>query len=780
MSDFISEIRERRVLPALGVYIGGTWVLIEILDRLVERYLLSPYLTDIAFWGLYSLIPAVILIAWTHGQPGKDEITTAEKVGVPINVIATIGLVLTLFSDKDLSAAAELVTVSDEHGQTISQYVAGQSHRRKMAMFFWENRTGDNENDWLSYAVPQMVSQDLQQSPFVQATSLWSGGPNGLYLQAQQAGFTNGLDMPNSLMRRIALGANRDYFVEGDIEQSGTEWVLNARIWSSQSATLVGSVEERGTDLYDLADRVSLGVREILEVPVGGAVEDLSIADTYGESLDALKSFISGMNAWLFNNDLEGAQALLDESLQSDSQFVLAWFYKAQLAAQQGDLGRAQAAFSEAQKLDYRLSAIDRMVVKANLYRMSGESEKLESFLRMYARVSDDVRSRIILANVLLNTGAMEEARSLYEEALAMDPSEISLLLNLANIHRASGENEAAIASVRDFLGHKPEDVNALLLLGDLYREDGNNEDAATSYEQAMFVSTGNIEPLVRLSQLAGSRGDSEEAFALLDQAESEATTPSQFSAILNARIQLLRRYGEIRKAIDTMISKLAYDREFMPPIAMALGQTPERVLLHLKIDQVEAAWAVQQEGMNSIEPPMNEFLAFSEALIHEHQGDFEAALAAVDRGQAVIDLFKLSVFEFQVALSRGTVASERMDHAGAARYFEQALTQLRSAIIGGLPELMNYRPNMLAWLATEQVRAGQLAEAQASLERGFKLDASHPQLWTTRAELQMAKGEPDLARASLGVALAIWKNADPDFENLLEARALQQRIDSL
>ncbi len=64
------------MLPALGVYVASCWVLIEILDRLVERYLLSPYITDIAFWGLYSMIPAVILVAWTHGKPGRDRTTT--------------------------------------------------------------------------------------------------------------------------------------------------------------------------------------------------------------------------------------------------------------------------------------------------------------------------------------------------------------------------------------------------------------------------------------------------------------------------------------------------------------------------------------------------------------------------------------------------------------------------------------------------------------------------------------------------------------------------------
>ena len=51
MTDFVKEIKNRRILPALGLYVGSCWVLIEILDRLSERYLLSPYITDAAFWA---------------------------------------------------------------------------------------------------------------------------------------------------------------------------------------------------------------------------------------------------------------------------------------------------------------------------------------------------------------------------------------------------------------------------------------------------------------------------------------------------------------------------------------------------------------------------------------------------------------------------------------------------------------------------------------------------------------------------------------------------------
>jgi len=133
------ELRERRVIPAIGVYIGASWVIVEILDRLVERYLLSPYLTDIAFWGLYSMLPAVILMSWTHGRPGKDKSTKVEKVGVPINIIATLGLLITVFGSKDIGVRADLVTVANELGHQEQHYVPRDSFRRRTAVFFWHS-----------------------------------------------------------------------------------------------------------------------------------------------------------------------------------------------------------------------------------------------------------------------------------------------------------------------------------------------------------------------------------------------------------------------------------------------------------------------------------------------------------------------------------------------------------------------------------------------------------------------------------------------------------------
>jgi len=49
--------------------------------------------------------------------------------------------------------------------------------------------------------------------------------------------------------------------------------------------------------------------------------------------------------------------------------------------------------------------------------------------------------------------------------------------------------------------------------------------------------------------------------------------------------------------------------------------------------------------------------------------------------------------------------------------------------------------------------------------------------LWVSKAHFQFASGLPQLAQASVSYALAIWKDADPEYEELLEALSLEKEI---
>ena len=778
MIDFVSEIRKRRILPALGLYVGGCWVLIEILDRMAERYLLSPYITDAAFWGLYSLIPAVILLAWTHGKPGKDRVTAEEKVGVPINVIATIGLLVTMFGGKDLGATASMISIANEEGVQETHYIPSESFRRRMAVFFFENISDDPGIDWLQYGATELLVQDLQQNPFVLANSPWANFGDGFYMRMRQAGFRDGLDVPLSLMRQIADDANRQYFVEGDIDRAADEYVITVRAWETDSLTQVAEVSESGRDLYGTIDALSVELRDALDVPHGGArlAEDLPLAETYGESGAAFRHYIAGLNARLFDNDFEASNAFFDAAIETDPGFVLAWYLKAINLIEAGDLGTAQQALGEAQKLNYRLPARNQANLKRLQYRLSGQQEKLIAFLRLQVRLHDDAASHRTLANMLMVTGELEEAKREFLSALDKDALNLGIYLQLSLLERATGDMESAIEYARRYQEEKPEDFEAQQTLGDLLRDSGDLDAAEEHYMQASLLGDAPVQPFLRLADIALRKGNMNEARDLMEQAEMAAQSVAHKAQLREAFAGFETRLGRIRSAIAQLQSQEEHLAQFQPPFTIAMAVYQPMVRAYSSLGETDRAQEILDIAYDVVAPPLDKFLAFSEADILFQREDYDGAEAAVRRGSEVIEQFKLEDMKFLIDMINGYIKRKRGDYPGSAAAFRATLDRINHSVLGG-SDLYRELPSFNAELAHALVLGGELDHAEKALDEGFRLDPSHPLLWVNKARFQFASGQPRLAQASVQYALAIWKDADAEYFQLNEALSLEREI---
>jgi tetratricopeptide (TPR) repeat protein len=778
MTDLVQEIKNRRVLPALGLYVGSCWVLIEILDRLSERYLLSPYITDAAFWGLYSLIPAVILLTWTHGKPGKDRVTTAEKVGVPINIIATIGLLVTVFGGKDLGATASMISIANEDGVQETHYIPSESFRRRMAVFFFENDSGDPKLDWLKYGATELLVQDLQQNPFVLATSPWSNFGNGFYMRMKQAGFSDGLDIPLSLMREIASDANRQFFVEGAVDRVADEYVITVRVWETQSLKQVAELKESGWDLYRTIDALSIELRDALDVPRGSAriAEDLPLAETYGESSAAFQHYISGKNARLFDNDFEASNAFYDAAANTDPGFVLAWFFKAINLIEAGDIGSAQEAISQAQVLDYRLPAKDRATLKRLQYRMSGQHEKLIAFLRMQVRLNDDAASHSTLAYILMVTGKLKEAKRQFLAALDKDSLNLGIYLQLSLLERGMGNMESAIESARKYQEEKPEDFEAQQLLGDLLRDSGNLEAAEEHYLQASILGDQPVQPVLRLVDIAMRNGNVNEARDLLEQAEMAAQSVAHKAQVRAEAARFEARLGRMRAAIEQLHLQEEYLVQFQPPFAITMEVYQPMIRAHNSLGDPDRAQEILDIAQGMVAPPLDKFLAFCEADILIQREDYDGAEAAVQRGAEVIEQFKFEDLKFLIHMLDGYIKRERGDYPGSSAAFRAALDRINHSVFGS-SDLYRELPFFNTELAHSLVLGGELDQAEKAIAEGFRLDPSQPLLWVSKARFQFASGQPRLAQASVNYALAIWKDADPEYFQLTEALSLEQEI---
>jgi tetratricopeptide (TPR) repeat protein len=718
-----------------------------------------------------------MLIAWTHGRPGKDKATRIEKVGVPINLIATLGLLITVFGDKDLDLAATQITVNNELGQQETHYIPSETFRRRMAIFFWDNESGDPELDWLQYGITELMVQDLQQNPFVLARSPWNNFANGFYPRMQQAGFNDGLGVPRSLMRKIADRANLQYFVEGSVTREEGEFVVTARIWETQTLEQVETLTRSGWEVYSIVDQLSKDIRNSLDVPKGGdrIAEDLPLVETYGESEEALKAYINGLNARLFKNDFKTSSEFFDEAISIDPNFVLGWFVKAANMLESGDVPGAQEALSRAQELDYRLPSRDRTQLKFMLYRLSGEHEKLMSFLQLQAKVRDDSTSHDRLANMYMITGELEKAKSESLLALERDALNVGIYLRMSDLERATGNMEAAIDYARSYQEQRPEDIGAHLRLGDLLRDSGDLDAAEEQYKQAQVLRNSPVRPSIKLAVIAARRGDINSARQYLSDAEAYASSPTDKAHVRRSAASLAVRSGRIHEAIRQIYAQEEFLNQSSGLLDLTLSVYTPLVDLYLALDDIDSAREALNTAKSLLTPPVDKFLAFSEASILVAEENTEAAWAALQNAREVIAQFQLDALNIQVHLVEAIIAEEEDDFAAMADHYLQAIERLKGSIVPG--DLHTAVPQLYAEAARALVELGNFTEAERALSAGFFLDPSEPALWVAKARLQQGQNMEQMALASVNYALAIWQDADEDYQQFIDAKALAAEL---
>jgi tetratricopeptide (TPR) repeat protein/TolB-like protein len=695
-----------------------------------------------------------------------------------VNLIATIGLLMTVFGGKDLGATANMITLANEQGVEEAHYIPNESYRRRMVVFFFKNVSNDPELDWLQYGVTDLLVQDLDQNPFISVSHPWENLGNGFYSRIKQAGFVDGIGIPRSLMAQISNDANRQYFVEGDVNKVADEYQVTARVWDSKSVQQVATFTETGWDLYPAIDRLTIDIRDAMEIPQSSVriAEDIPLSDTYGESEQAFKDFISAINARLFENDMEASNAFLDSSVATDPGFVRSWFLKIINSFDAGDLPAAQAATQKSQELGYRLPANDRATIKAIGYRLSGQQDKLISFLQLQVRLRDDASSHNRLATMYMAMGKLEEAKNEFRIGLGKDSMNLGIFLNLANLEKGSGNIEGAIDYVRQYLDEKPDDADAQLRMGDLLRDNGDLTGAEEHYQQASMLENDPVGPTVKLALLKLRKGDEKAARALIEDAEAIAETAGSRAQVRNAAIYTEVRMGRLNAALEHLDRQEEILGEILPPFQVAVAVYLPRIQYLVELHNPEEAKLALAKVLTMLQPPMDQFLAFSEAAIAPEEKDFETVVDALARGEAIIDQFKLEDLRFQTNILEGYMQRLQGDHEGAAESFRLALERIsRSVLVGSDADL--FLPPLNANLAKSLISAGNLGEAAKVLDTGFAQDPSEPMLWASKALHQLASDMPQLAMASIDYALAIWNNADPEYREYRDAIELKAEI---
>ena len=128
------------------------------------------------------------------------------------------------------------------------------AYRKRVALYPFDTATGDADNDWLAVGAPTLVEHHLYQDPFVQLRGIFN---RTNYRRLRRAGFQEWKGVPVSLKARLAREANMPYFVTGNVQQAGGEYVVDFQVVDSQTGRPVLDETHHGPDLFSLIDEIS-------------------------------------------------------------------------------------------------------------------------------------------------------------------------------------------------------------------------------------------------------------------------------------------------------------------------------------------------------------------------------------------------------------------------------------------------------------------------------------------------------------------------------------------
>jgi serine/threonine-protein kinase len=165
--SLFKDLWRRRVLQIVGIYLIAVKAIEEFVKWLVARFLLSPNLPDFSLAVLLSLIPTVLILAYFHGARGRYKWVKAEKIIIPLNLLVSAALLFFLFYGRDLGAATKTVIYINEEGLTIERSIPKSEFRKKVALCYFDNETGDPELDWLQYGIVNALRTDLIQDLYL-------------------------------------------------------------------------------------------------------------------------------------------------------------------------------------------------------------------------------------------------------------------------------------------------------------------------------------------------------------------------------------------------------------------------------------------------------------------------------------------------------------------------------------------------------------------------------------------------------------------------------------
>ncbi len=658
----VREIHRRSLWQVLGIYMAGSWGVLQVVDYMTDFAGLPEWTPTMAFLLLLIGLPVTTATAFLQeGVPGmrpdaafEDEedvdLLTPDDVEQRPPEHDRHGAAVFTWRNAILGGvgAALLLTVSvaayfvmwaagiGPMGSLVAQGVLDERDPVLLAAF--ENRTGDES---LGAVVTDALRVDLLES---QVVTLVDGG---LVAEVLQRMGRPGAALTPDVAREVAVREGIKAVVEGEVSRAGSGYLLSARLVDPGNGRAFAAFRQTADGDDQILSAID-GLSEQLRTKAGESLRDIRAGEPLEavttSSLEALRLFVRAAEAEDAGED-DRALDLLEDAVALDSTFAMAW---RKLAVVHSNRRVDPAARIEAAEAAYRhrnrLTARERSLTEA--YYHYTVTQDQDAVAEAYRRVLEDhPHDPVALNNLGIYHGERNDwdaAAELYDRAANGPGRSPSAFNNLVIARYNQGRKDEAMAVLDAWVERYPYEWRMPRHRTLLLWAAGDLEEAEATARQALedFSDDGVVQLRLRnlLSDVLEAQGRVGEAREILLQAEAMARGAQEpREEFFVARDLVWLDLMTAASRADTLALLRGLERTFertmadVPEVARPygnlgfmwalLGRDPERALSWWDRDRA----ATPEERRDS--PGARRDIQSNEARIHLVRGEAAEAL---------------------------------------------------------------------------------------------------------------------------------------------------------
>ena len=765
LAFIIKDLWKRAVIQIVIGYLASAWIIRLAVTSIVDSYLLSPYLVDLTWVILISLLPTVFLFSYYHGKRKTSRWTRAEQIGFPANLILTGILSFILFQGKDLGAATTTLTVENEAGETIQRTILKSEFRKKLVVFFFDNKTGDSTLQWLQYGFPTTIVYDISQDLLVDATSSLQ------YLdKLRDAGFSDGLNSPLMLKKEIADYYHRNYFTTGSFDFKNNTWLVNLNLYDTKKGTLVTTLNYENSDIFALTDQLTVDLKKALgmaDQQIESAT-DLPLEAIFTKSFEAFEYYIKSLMEIKFNNNWPKSLEYSQKAIDIDDNFAIAYLTIAEFYFNSNMPDKAKEALQITMDKRYNLPERNQFYAKFFYYLADQKADEANAVMKMWTELyPDDINAKVSLAQRYLMKNDMDAAIKQYKIILKLVPDEYEYVKLLGDIYEMAGKYDSSLLYYEKYAKKYPNDFASFKNIGDSYRNLAEFDKARVNYDKALIIEPWKMSAIAALANIDLREGKFEQAKTRIDEALQKCKTPMDSITIMQVYEDYYLVKGEALTSFDysQQLFKI-YDR-IMPP----LRQKVFRVFFigkFLDAGKEEEALQLLKKTESEFKPPFDKVAAFGYLFYYTEVGDADKAASYVDDAIALMEGFGEQTLYPNILGAEGKIAEINGDYQKAVEKYQQYY-QLKKT------DIAVYR-----WLSRSYRELGDYKQAAEEIDKALKFNPFNAKNNYEAGMLELARGKKEKAREYLIIANEIWGNADPGYKPAQKAKAALAELQAI